>query len=126
MSKHICLVILLNLGFVLMPGISFACTKKTTKIEQGYCSKDRSSKTDHKNICNDKSCKKCKDVHDCSGKCKHNSCRCSNFLSSIGIQIPIDLKMSSLFSLAKKQKFSFKQAYYCSGYSSIWQPPKIS
>jgi hypothetical protein len=42
------------------------------------------------------------------------------------LPIPIDLKTANPFAEIKKQKFGFKEAYYSSGYSSIWQPPKIS
>ena len=78
LSKHISFVILLCLGFFLMPSISYACAKKTTKTEQKSCSKDQSAKAEHKSSCKDKSCKKCKDGgHDCNSNCKHGSCGCS-------------------------------------------------
>ena len=126
LSKHISFVILLCLSFFLMPGISYACAKKASKTEQKSCSKDQSAKAEHKSSCKDKSCEKCKDGHDCDGNCKHSSCRCSTSSSSVSLQIPIDLKITSPFAETKKQKFGCKQAYYSSGYSSIWQPPKIS
>ena len=126
LSKHISFVILLCLGFFLMPSISYACAKKTANTEQKSCSKDQSAKAEHKSSCKDKSCKKCKDGHDCDGNCKHSSCGCSTSSSSVNLQIPIDLKITHPFGETKKQKFGFKQAYYSSGYSSIWQPPKIS
>ena len=126
LSKHISFVILLCLGFFLMPSISYACAKKTTKTEQKSCSKDQSAKAEHKSSCKDKSCKKCKDGHDCDGNCKHSSCGCSTSSSSLSIPIPTDLKVTTPFVETKKQKFGFKQAYCSSGYSSIWQPPKIS
>ena len=126
LSKHISFIILLCLGFFLMPSISYACAKKTTKTEQKSCSKDQSAKAEHKSSCKDKSCKKCKDGHDCDGNCKHSSCGCSTSSSSVSLPIPIDLKTANPFAEIKKQKFGFKEAYYSSGYSSIWQPPKIS
>ena len=126
LSKHISFVILLCLGFFLMPSISYACAKKTTKTEQKSCSKDQSAKAEHKSSCKDKSCKKCKDGHDCDGNCKHSSCGCSTSSSSVSLPIPVDLKTAAPFAETKKQKFGFKEAYYSSGYSSIWQPPKIS
>ena len=126
LSKNISFVILLCLGFFLMPSISYACAKKTAKTEQKSCSKEKSEKSQHKDSCKDKSCKKCKDGHDCDGNCKHGSCGCSTSSSSVSLQIPIDLKVTTPFAETKKQKFGFKQAYYSSGYSSIWQPPKIS
>lgn len=125
-SKHICLVILLGLGFVLMPGISYACAKKSTKAEQVYCSKDPSKKTEQKECCKTKTCKKDKNQDDCGGKCKHSSCSCSTSSSSLSLPVLIDLKTKDLFAETKKLKFGFTQAYYSSGYFSIWLPPKIS
>jgi hypothetical protein len=126
LSKHISFVILLCLGVFLTPSISYACAKKTDKTEQKSCSKEKSEKSHHKDSCKDKSCKKCKDGHDCGGSCKHSSCRCSTSSSSVSFPIPLDLKVTNPFAEIKKQKFGFKEAYYSSGYSSIWQPPKIS
>src|SRR5690606_16697933 len=126
LGKHISFVLLLCLGFFLMPGISYACAKKTAKTEQKSCSKEKSEKSYHKESCKDKSCKKCKDGHDCGGDCKQSSCRCSTSSSFVSLPIPIDLKVTDPFADTKKQKFGFKQACYSSGYSSIWQPPKIS
>ena len=126
LSKHISFVILLCLGFFLMPSISYACAKKTAKTEQKSCSKEKSEKSHHKDSCKDKSCKKCKDGHDCDGNCKHSSCGCSTSSSSVSLQIPIDLKITNPFAETKKQKFGFKEAYYSSGFFSIWLPPKIS
>ncbi len=126
MSKHISFIILLCLGFFLIPSISYACAKKTAKTEQKSCSKDQSTKAVKKDCCKTKSCKKDSEHNDCNGKCKHSSCRCSTSSSSLSLPIPLDLKTTNHFATTKKQKFGFKQAYYSSGYSSIWQPPKIS
>lgn len=125
-SKHISFVILLCLGFFLMPGVSYACAQKSTNVEQKSCSKEQSKKSEHKSSCKDKTCKNCKNGHDCDGNCKHSSCRCSTSTSSLSLPTPIDLKITNPFAETKKQKFGFKQAYYSSGYYSIWQPPKIS
>lgn len=35
------------------------------------------------------------------------------------------LKIKNHFIEETKLKFSFSQTYYSSGFSSIWQPPKI-
>ena len=126
LSKHISFVILLCLGFFLMPSISYACAKKVAKTEQASCSKEQSERSEHKSSCKDKSCKKCKDGHDCGGNCKHSSCRCGASTTSLNLPIVIELKAKNLFAAAKKQKFGFKQAYYSSGFFSIWLPPKIS
>ncbi len=126
LSKHISFIILLCVGFFLAPSICYACAKKTVNTEQKSCSKEKSKKSNHKESCKDKSCKKCKNGHDCCGDCNHSSCRCSTSSSFVSLPIPIDLKVTDPFAETKKQKFGFKQVYYSLDYSSIWQPPKIS
>ncbi|MEC3875205.1 hypothetical protein [Chryseobacterium salviniae] len=123
---HIGIITLICLGFFLIPTQSYACSKKSTRTEQASCEKEHSKKSEHKSSCKDKSCKKCKDGHDCGGNCKHSSCRCGASTTSLNLPIVIELKAKNLFAAAKKQKFGFKQAYYSSGFFSIWLPPKIS
>lgn len=124
-SKHINLVILLCLGFFLLPNITFACAKKTTKVEHTSCSKDQSIKSSKDDCVHDKSCSTNKQHKKCDGKCKHNSCKCSTTVTSLSLPAYITFSSKKIFAETKKQKFGFKQAYYSSGYSSIWQPPKI-
>jgi len=125
LSKHISFVILICLGFLLIPSTTYACTKKTTKTDLKSVSKSQFHKAEIKDCCKAKSCKRDKNHNDCSGKCKHSSCRCSTFSSSLSLPIPFYLKNENQFVEIKQQKFDFKQAYYSSGFSSIWQPPKI-
>lgn len=125
LSKHISVVILLCMGFFLVPSISYGCAKKLAKTVQNSNSKDQFYKAEIKDCCKTKSCKRDKDHNDCSGKCKHNSCRCSTSSSSSSLPIPIYIRNENHFFEIKQQKFDFKQAYHSSGFSSIWQPPKI-
>ncbi|TJZ63255.1 hypothetical protein FAZ15_02905 [Sphingobacterium olei] len=125
-SKHIGFVILLCLGFFLTPSTGYACAKKAANTEQKSCSKDQSAKAEKKDCCETKSCKKDKNHDDCNGKCKNSSCRCNISSSFVSSTISSDFKVTDYFAETKKQKFGFKQAYYSSGYPSIWQPPKIS
>ena len=124
-SKHISFVILFCLGFFLMPGISYACAKKSTKTEQSSCSNEKSKKSEHKKGCKNKSCKKCKSDN-CGGGCSHSTCRCGASTTSLSLPAVIELRAKNHFAAAKKQKFAFKEAYYSSGFFSIWLPPKIS
>ena len=123
---HIGILTLLFLRFFLMPNISYACPKNATTAEKAACSKKKSAKAEHQAGCKDKSCNKCKHGKGCGGNCKHNSCRCGASVTSLTIPTPIDLKAKYPFAAVKKQKFGFKEAYYSSGYYSIWLPPKIS
>ena len=45
---------------------------------------------------------------------------------SLNVPTIIELKAKNHLAAAKKQKFGFKEAYYSSGFFSIWLPPKIS
>ncbi|SHK03362.1 hypothetical protein SAMN05444371_0881 [Epilithonimonas mollis] len=119
-------ITLFCLGFFLIPIQSYACSKKSTSTEKKSCSEEKSDKLHDKDSCKHKSDKKCNDGNDCDGNCKHSSCRCSTSSSFVSLLIPIDLNITDPFAENKKQKFGFEQAYYSLGYSSIWQPPKIS
>ncbi|MBF6645686.1 MULTISPECIES: hypothetical protein [Flavobacteriales] len=126
-NKHITIVLWLFWGFLLAPNISYACSKAPIKTEQQKFSKNHHEKAEKKDCCKTKSCKKCKDGNGCGGNCKHNSCKCGvSSPNSLSVPIAIELKAKNYFAETKKQKFGFKEAYYSSGFFSIWLPPKIS
>jgi len=125
-SIHIGIITLFCLGFFMMPSQSFACSKHSAKTEQKSCHKEKSKDNKEKDCCKTKSCKKSKKENGhCSGNCNDKSCNSTSY-SSMGLPIFLEIKTKSYFADAKKQKFGFKEAYYSSGYSSIWLPPKIS
>lgn len=126
LSRYIIFVILLCLGFSLMPNISAACAKKTQETTETSCLNKQSKKSEHTDCCKTKGSKKSKSHKDCGSKCQHNSCRCGTSSSSLTLFAEIDLKAESHFAEIKKQKFDLQQSYCFSGYYSIWQPPKIS
>jgi len=123
-SKHISFIILLCLGFFLIPSLSYACAKKSTQAEYKSSLKDQIPKIERTDNCKTKPCENCND-NDCTGNCKHSCCRCITSSPAFSLPTLIYFKVTNLFAETKKQKFNFKQAYYSSGYSSIWQPPKI-
>lgn len=125
LRKHISFVILLCISFLLLPSKSYACTENTANTEIRSYSNDPSSKAQKKDCCKMQSCKKDRHHNNCNDGCKHSSCRCSTSSTSFGLPIPIDLKTEIRFAEIKQQKFGFNQSYYSSGFSSIWQPPKI-
>lgn len=127
LSKHITLLSLLALGLFLMPNESYACSKTDTKMEKSSCSKNQSKTSTHKHhSCKDKSCKKGNNSNDCGG-CAGSSCRCGKYCgNSLNVPIIIGLGLKYPTANARKQIFGFKQAYYSSGFLSIWLPPKIS
>jgi len=122
-NRHITLVLLLILGFLLTPNLSYACSKASTKTEHQKVSKNHYEKADKKDCCEDKSCKNHQHDNDCNGQCKDSSCRCGN--SSFSILMPTDLKSNISFDTFENCQFELTQSYYSLGYYSIWQPPKI-
>ena len=112
---HIGILTLFCLVFFMMPSQSYACSKNSTKTEQSFCSKEKSKKSEHKKGFKSKSCK----------KCKSDKCRCGALTTSLNVPTVIELKTKNHLAAAKKQKFGFKEAYYSSGFFSIWLPPKI-
>jgi len=122
LKKHIGLLLLFALGFFLAPNQSYACSKTSTKTEKSTCSKKKSKKDSAKA----NACKKNKHHDDCRGKCKHGSCYCSTSASSFSLLPLTEAKEKKYFVEVKKQKCSFEEACYSSGYFSIWLPPKIS
>lgn len=125
-NKYIILVILLCLVFFILPNITFACAKRTTKVEQKSCLKFQSINSSTEDCTQSDSCCTDKEHKRCVSKCKHNSCKCRTAVSYLHIVICDTFSPKNIFVETKKQKFAFKQAYYSSGLFSIWQPPKIS
>lgn len=124
LGKHICFVILLCLGFSLMPDKSYACAKEIDKSELNSCSKDQSSKAEKKNSCKTKSHQKDSVHHDCSGECIYNSCHCPASPLSIAVHLVTEIKNHNIF--LEKLAIDYNQSYVSSGFRTIWLPPKIS
>jgi hypothetical protein len=124
-NKNIGHILILCLVLFLVPTLSFACTKKNIKKDETLGYKCQTRTFSDKFCCQPGFCKKDRDHNDCNGKCKHNSCRCGTVISLTGLPVMSDLKIKNHFIEEKKLKFSFSQTYYSSGFSSIWQPPKI-
>lgn len=117
------IILIVILGFFLMPTMTFACekivvnhscTKETSKSGKDDCC----SKTNHSNK---------KDHDGCGGKCGHSRCGCASACSG-GITFLHDLEFKNItigvFSL--KQKFHNSETSILSGFYSIWLIPKIS
>lgn len=116
------------LGFLLVPGQSYACsqhTKVIAKKEKTCCSSTKEQPHVKEN-CEKECCKSIeKNSKDCSGKCGSNSCQGSSHSFSA---TPLSFKAPQLFlSFESGNSYMlYKQPVYSSNVSSIWQPPKIS
>lgn len=118
---HILLIVVL--GFLLMPTVTFACVNNS---EKHSCKKETSSKMDKDDCCKDDSHSKNKNHEGCGGKCSHSKCGCaSSCNSSISIN-GLNLN-NKIFNFSyEKQNFYNSEAFISSGFYSLWLIPKIS
>ncbi len=120
--NKIYIIIIVLLGFFLMPSATYACGSGSGKHS---CKMEMSSKTKMKDCCNKKSNSKESKDKGCSGKCGQSMCSVSS--ANIGITAPIQYEiLNTVFSfLEKKQNFSHSVSFISDGYTSIWLIPKI-
>ncbi len=114
-------IIMLTLGFFLMPAVSFACEMKT---EKACCKKEVSAKSEKKDCC--------KDGHShgeqksCEGKCGHSNCTSTASTSTSSAVLNDFSFTSNAFDFStEKQKFQDSKTFISSGFSSLWLIPKI-
>jgi len=116
-------LILLLLGFLLMPSAIFACENNSSKHSSG---KETLPKTEKNDCCKKDNHSKTNEHEGCGGKCKHSKCSCiSTCNSSISIN---ELKFNNtVFNFSsKKQEFFNYETFISSGFNSLWLIPKIS
>ncbi len=126
MSRKIhILPILLIIGLLTIPMLSYACKTATKKVEKSCCSKEEFEKTSklEKDCCKKSSSKQEKN---CNGKCKHSSCHC--YSSSLSFILPLftEVKSENPTFDNKEQKIHHNNNHISSGFYFIWLPPKIS
>lgn len=111
-------IIILTIGFFLLPNLNYACG---TKVEKECCKKEVSTKDIEKECCkNSESSNK-----SCEGKCGHSNCTTLTASHSLVFLNEIEFKINDFDFSNKKQKFYYSKTFISSGFSSIWQPPKI-
>lgn len=115
------IIIILTIGYFMLPTSSYACGTKTDK---SCCKKEIAEKTDKKDCCNNKQSKG-KD-NGCGGKCGHSNCTSSTSVNfSIISSYEIDFKNYSFDFSKEKPKFYHSKTFISSGFNSIWLIPKI-
>ena len=114
-------IIILTIGFFLLPNLNYACG---TKVEKECCKKEMSSRKVEKDCCkNSQSNNKNKS---CGGKCGHSNCTTTTSINcSIVYLNEIEFKNNDFDFSNEKQKFYHSETFISSGFSFIWQPPKI-
>lgn len=120
---HIILIVML--GFFLMPTDTFACGKK---VADHSCTKKTStSDKDEDDCCSKKNHSGNKNHDGCGGKCGHSMCGCASVCNG-GITFVNQLEFKKItFSIfSQKQKFYNSETSILTGFYSIWLIPKIS
>lgn len=112
-------IIILTIGFFLLPNLNYACG---TKVEKECCKKEMSSKKVEKDCCKNSQSNKNKS---CGGKCGHTNCTTTSVNFSIVSLNEIEFKNNNFDFSHEKQKFYHSETFISSGFSFIWQPPKI-
>jgi hypothetical protein len=119
--KKFHIILLVTLGFLLVPTVIFACgkhmknfcKKETSQNQKGNCCEDgKHSGAGHK---------------DCGGKCGHKSCGCAFVcFGGVAISESIEIKEVALNIIFQKKKFYHQENTISPGFNFLWLIPKIS
>lgn len=112
-------MLFLTLGLFLNPSYNYACNmvhkKEITAKEEKSCSKK---------CCEKKASKQ--EKHDCDGKCRHSGCNTTALQFVILTSNDFDLQ-NDVFNFSLNTKISnYNKSDISSGFTSIWQKPKIT
>ncbi len=114
------IIILVLIGFVVMPNATFGCEMSSKKTS---CNTEKEFDN-----CKMKCCqKKSKDKSDkgCDGKCGKSTCQIQSI--SFGAILPnlTDFKINNMLVFTSKQVFYKSETNISSGFFFIWSPPNI-
>ncbi|MDA6069185.1 hypothetical protein NJT12_06090 [Flavobacterium sp. AC] len=117
MTKKFYILLLVTLGFLMGPTLTYA---HGTKTAMSCCKKESSSE----NCCKKKGSKE--KEHNCDKGCLGNSCTPTSSCGFSPMAI-FQTENNSLFSFSdKKQNYFYSEIFISSDFRSIWLPPKIS
>ena len=122
-KKFHIVLILVTLGFFLIPSATYACGTNSIKTEKSCC--NSTSKGDKKSCCKNYEQKSNNHEKGCGGKCGHSNCTISSVHFNVAF-FEIKFNNTSLYSLEKIQNYFNSEANLSSGFSSLWLIPKIS
>jgi hypothetical protein len=130
MTKFIYIALFTLFGILLMPTVEvFACKKE----DKAHTKQSHTVKKD-KELHSDKHCKKscCKQSscskhgRNCKGNCGDASCQCATTCVVFILPTFYDYFQKPLIASKESIKYPTDEAFYASGFLSIWLPPKIS
>lgn len=120
--KKIHLLLIVLLGFLLMPTITFACGDHSQKDS---CNKNSSANTEQMDCCKNDSQSKNTKHNGCNGKCGHSNCVTTSLQYSL-VFFEIKFKNTNFAFSEKKQNYFNSNTNLSSGFHSLWLIPKIS
>lgn len=122
--KRFYIILIVTLGFFLLPTATFACGNLS---EKASCTKE-TSKVHNEDCCSEEGGHSNKENHDgCGHKCGHASCGCASICySGITFLMQPEFKNITFSLFSEKQKFYNSETSILSGFYSIWLIPKIS
>ena len=123
MKKFHIYTIILIVGFLLLPSLSYACG---TKSEKACDKKEIASAHNQKDCC--ESSQSSDENTGCEGKCCQSKCGCSLTSTTSSASIFMHFNYQKIFNFSTREKVSFHYTTpsLSAGYSSIWLIPKLS
>ena len=122
MTRFIYIALLTLIGFLLTPTDTYACGAKSEQTENTG-TKQSNTEKDNKDCCNTDKEHCDKHGKNCNGKCGNPDCNCPT--SCTNFTIPFFAQLSQAKIILSKPKFHYQEAFYSSGFTSIWLLPKI-
>lgn len=119
---YIALLVLI-LGFLATPNVTYACGTKKSTTESSCCKKSPSKKDNHSNCCQKNKSKQSNEDNVCNDVCNTTSCNSPNVQFLLTIDSFTTGK--TYFLKSEKIKSFFNETYLSSGFVSIWTPPNI-
>jgi hypothetical protein len=120
MKKFHILVIILILGFFLVPSFTYACETKSVKMEKSCCKKDQLNNTNKKDCCKKK---QSKNTNDCNGQCGDKNCISYATHYPLIPNSDIELSNNKRYFITDILQFHYNETYLSTDYYSIWRPP---
>ncbi|MEC5165529.1 hypothetical protein RCH18_001260 [Flavobacterium sp. PL11] len=114
-------LIILTLGLLLLPSLSYACG---TQSEKECCKKETTAKQEHKECSEESHATNPSD--NCNGKCGHANCTTTSVNVNLAVFNEFDFTYTHFDFLNEKQNFYTTITFISSGFSSLWLIPKIS
>ena len=121
MAKKVRILLILLLGFFLIPSSAFACNSKPDKV---CCKKETPKKSCAKDCCK-KSKHSSKDKSGCNRDCSNTSCQCPTSDFVFILPFLVEIANEKIELLNDRHFFLDIKPYLSSGFYSIWTPPNI-